>query len=102
MLAADEAYANIITHGHRGRPAEPVAVSAGLEQDAARIRFSYRGPAFDPSTAAQPDFDGSRSSGFGLYIISHAVDRAAYGAEGEFQTITLWKHLAAGDPSTAS
>lgn len=102
MLAADEAYANIIQHGHRGRPAEPIAVSADTQQDAALIRFSYRGPAFDPSEAAQPSFDGSRSSGFGLYIIRQSVDRVTYDGDGEFQTITLWKNLTVDGPRTAS
>lgn len=93
VLAADEAYANIIKHAHHGRPGEPVAVRAYAEGGAAAIRFSYRGAAFDPGTVPEPAFDGSRSSGFGLYIIKQSVDRVDYDGHGNVRTITLRKRL---------
>lgn len=102
VLAADEAYANIVKHAHQGRPGEPVAVGAYSEEGAAVIRFSYRGPAFDPSIAAEPAFDGSRSSGFGLYIIRNSVDRVDYDGHGEVRTITLQKRLTPRDCHAAS
>ena len=92
-LAADETYANIVKHGRPGMPGEPVAVSAYSEQGAAVVRFSYRGVAFDPATAAEPAFDGSRSGGFGLYIIRNSVDQVDYAGRGEIRLITLRKHL---------
>jgi serine phosphatase RsbU (regulator of sigma subunit)/anti-sigma regulatory factor (Ser/Thr protein kinase) len=102
VLAAGEAYANIVKHAHQGRPGQPVAVRAYSEQGAAVIRFSYRGRAFDPSAAAEPAFDGSRSGGFGLYIIRHSVDRVDYEGHGDIRTITLRKRLATEDRHVAS
>ena len=97
VLAADEAYANIVRHAHHGS-GDPVAVSAYSEDGAAVIRFSYRGPAFDPAAAPEPSFDGSRSGGFGLYIIKNSVNRVDYDGQGDARTITLRKRLTAEVP----
>jgi len=97
VLAADEAYANIVKHARQAGPDAPVAVSAFSERGVAVIRFSYRGAAFDPSSAPEPAFDGSRSSGFGLYIINNSVDQVDYDGHGEARTITLRKRLTPED-----
>lgn len=94
ILAADETYANIVKHGRPGTlSAEPVAVSAYSQDGEAVIRFAYRGVPFDPETADEPAFDGSRSGGFGLYIVRNSVDRVDYAGSGEIRTITLRKRL---------
>jgi len=97
VLAANEVFANIVEHACQGKAGEPVALSAHAERDAAVIRFSYKGEAFDPSTAAAPAFDGSRSGGFGLYIIRHSVDQVDYEGQGDVRSITLRKVLTPDD-----
>jgi anti-sigma regulatory factor (Ser/Thr protein kinase) len=42
------------------------------------VRLRYLGEAFDPSIAPPPSVDGSRDSGFGLYLITNSVDDVRY------------------------
>jgi sigma-B regulation protein RsbU (phosphoserine phosphatase) len=92
VLAANEVYANIVKHVHHGGRGE-IAVSTYAEGNAAVIRFSYRGQVFDPSSADEPAFDGSRSGGFGLYIARNCVDQVDYDGHGNCRSITLRKVL---------
>ena len=42
------------------------------------IRLRYLGAPFDPTTVPPPLFDGSRDSGFGVYLIAKSVDEVRY------------------------
>jgi anti-sigma regulatory factor (Ser/Thr protein kinase) len=42
------------------------------------IEFVDKGKGFNPETVPQPEFDGSREGGFGLYIVSQIVDDVVY------------------------
>ncbi len=42
------------------------------------MRLHHLGPSFDPSEVPLPAFDGSRESGFGIYLIAKSVDEVRY------------------------
>ncbi len=42
------------------------------------IQLHHFGDAFDPLTAPPPSLDGSRDSGFGVYIVARSVDEVRY------------------------
>jgi anti-sigma regulatory factor (Ser/Thr protein kinase) len=42
------------------------------------IRLHHLGDSFDPAAVPPPALDGSRESGFGLYIIRKCVDDVQY------------------------
>ena len=77
-LATNEAASNIIKHGSRGRAGGPIDLEAVAFPTRVLIRLGYAGDRFDPSTAAPPALDGSRESGFGLYLIERSVDAVRY------------------------
>ena len=77
-LAASEAAANIIKHAHAGKSNEKIMLRAEAYADRITLRFDYEGASFDPTSVEPPRFDGSRDGGFGLFLISEAVDEARY------------------------
>jgi anti-sigma regulatory factor (Ser/Thr protein kinase) len=77
-LAVTEAASNIMKHAYHGRTDRRIQVTADAFPDRIVIRLSHGGMAFDPKTVKPPAFDGSRESGFGVYIIAHAVDEVHY------------------------
>lgn len=80
-LCVNEAVANIIKHAYNGQPDHPIWVDA--QRTEGRIVFSlfHRGKAFDPRTVPPPSLDGSRDSGYGLYIIDQNMDEVTYTQE---------------------
>jgi|GEM_PF-455777 len=80
-LSVNEAVANIIKHAYGGEPGHPISIDA--QRSDGRIVFSlfHKGKAFDPDTAPPPLFDGSRDSGYGLYIINQNMDQVTYTQE---------------------
>ncbi len=77
-LAVSEAASNIIEHAYHGRADQRILVAAEAFPDHVGIRLHHFGDPFDPSMAAPPAFDGSRESGFGVYLIAHSVDDVRY------------------------
>jgi anti-sigma regulatory factor (Ser/Thr protein kinase) len=77
-LAVDEAASNIMEHAYHGREDQSIHVEAEAFPGRVEIQLHHFGNAFDPSTAPPPLFDGSRDSGFGVYIIAKSVDEVRY------------------------
>lgn len=79
-LAVDEAAANVVLHAYKGRAGLPieVAVAADADNDRVSISLFHQGEPFDPNAVAPPAFDGSRETGFGLYLIRQAVDELVF------------------------
>jgi anti-sigma regulatory factor (Ser/Thr protein kinase) len=77
-LALSEAASNIILHGYEGQQHKSIALT--IEADVGQVSLTLRhsGKPFDPETAAEPVFDGSKESGFGLYLIRQCVDDIQY------------------------
>lgn len=97
MLALDEAVANVIEHGYRGRSGE-VEVEAAVVDDGVELRVADDAPPFDPLEAAPPglddDLDHRRVGGLGIHLIRTLMDRAEYRREDGRNVLIL--HKAAG------
>lgn len=78
ILAASEAASNIITHAYRDAPAQEILIEVEVFAERICIRLRHTGKAFSPELLMPPLFDGSQTSGFGLYIIGQCMDRVDY------------------------
>jgi serine/threonine-protein kinase RsbW len=77
-LAVTEACSNIIKHAYRGRADQWIHLEAETFPAHVSIRLHHLGAAFDPSKVRPPTFDGSQTSGFGMYLIRQSVDEVRY------------------------
>ncbi|MGA8148338.1 MAG: SpoIIE family protein phosphatase [Gallionellaceae bacterium] len=77
-LAVNEAASNIMKHAYHGREDQWIHLEAEAFPDHLAIQLHHFGDAFDPSTAPPPPLDGSRDSGFGVYIIARSVNEVRY------------------------
>jgi serine/threonine-protein kinase RsbW len=73
-LAVNEALTNIIRHAYHGRADQRIQIEAEVFSDHVTVRLHHLGVSFDPRNALPPSFDGSRESGFGIYLINSSVD----------------------------
>jgi anti-sigma regulatory factor (Ser/Thr protein kinase) len=80
-LALTEAASNIILHGFEGQEPQSITMTVEVKHDVVGVTLQYPGRPFDPEAAAEPAFDGSRESGFGLYLIRKCVDEVRYGQD---------------------
>jgi sigma-B regulation protein RsbU (phosphoserine phosphatase) len=77
-LAVNEAASNIMKHAYHGRADQWIHLEAEAFPDQVSIRLHHLGDPFDPATVAPPALDGSRESGFGVYLITQSVDDVRY------------------------
>lgn len=77
-LAVDEAAANVILHAYEGKQGLPVEAVIDAEPASIAVCLYHEGRPFDPAAVRPPTFDGSRESGYGLYLIRQAVDEVAF------------------------
>jgi phosphoserine phosphatase RsbU/P len=93
-LAANEAASNIMKHAYHGRTDQRIELEADAYPDRVSIRLHHLGDSFDPATVPLPALDGSRESGFGLYLMAKTVDEVLYSRdERGWNCITLIKAL---------
>jgi len=77
-LAVTEAASNIMKHAYQGRTDQRIQIEAESFPDHVAVRLHHLGNSFDPSGVAPPAFDGSRESGFGVYLLTRSVDDVRY------------------------
>jgi anti-sigma regulatory factor (Ser/Thr protein kinase) len=65
-------------HAYRGRADQRIQLEADASPDRVSIRLHHLGDPFDPAAVSPPALDGSRESGFGVYLITHSVDEVRY------------------------
>ena len=93
-LAVNEAASNIMKHAYRGRADQRILLDADAFPDRVSIRLHHLGDSFDPAAVAPPALDGSRESGFGVYLITRSVDDVRYSRDERGRnSITLVKRL---------
>ena len=93
-LAITEATANVVKHASEADKPHDIAACCRLFADRIEIELSYEGEGFDRTAVPEPSFDGSRSGGFGLYIIDRTMDEVTYSqCEDGKQSIRLVKDL---------
>lgn len=92
VLAANEAFVNIVRHALDGRPEARVRLETVVDSARVEVSLVHDGPAFDPSGVAPPDFEGGRASGFGVYLIAASVDDVRYesGSRSQRVRLTTW------------
>ncbi len=78
VLAVNEAASNVMKHAYRGREDQRIDVTAWAFGDRIAVRLRHLGAPFDPSSVGMPSFDGSRDSGFGVFLIGKSVDVVRY------------------------
>jgi sigma-B regulation protein RsbU (phosphoserine phosphatase) len=74
-LAANETVSNIIKHAYHQRADQKILLEAQAYPDRVAIEFHYVGDRFREPEASLPAFDGSRDSGFGLFLVRSSVDQ---------------------------
>jgi len=83
QLAVDEAVANAIEHGYKGRPDGRVIVEATLGPDTLTVAVRHRGQAYDPLRQGATPLDQTiaerRLHGYGLHLMRRLVDELAFG-----------------------
>jgi sigma-B regulation protein RsbU (phosphoserine phosphatase) len=77
-LAVNEVASNIMKHAYHGRADQWIHLQAEAFPGQVLFQLHHLGDPFDPSAAPQPAFDGSRESGFGIYLITKSVDDVRY------------------------
>jgi sigma-B regulation protein RsbU (phosphoserine phosphatase) len=83
VQAVNEAVTNIIEHAYGGQSGRPIRLETEVTEDRTTVRIYDWGEAFDPAVIEPPAFDGSRESGFGVYIIAQSVDDVRYARDAQ-------------------
>ena len=93
-LAVNEAASNIMKHAYHGRADQRIQLEADAFPGRVSIRLHHLGDSFDPAAVSPPALDGSRESGFGIYLITKSVDDVRYSRDERGRNcITLVKVL---------
>jgi sigma-B regulation protein RsbU (phosphoserine phosphatase) len=77
-LAVTEACSNIVKHAYHGREDQWIRLEAEADAAGVSLRLHHLGDSFDPAKAPPATLDGSRETGFGLYLIAKSVDEVRY------------------------
>lgn len=77
-LAVNEAAANVVQHAYQEADGQEWSLEMEDYLDRWAVNITHHGSPFNPDHAEEPMFDGSKSSGFGVYIILNSVDEAHY------------------------
>jgi anti-sigma regulatory factor (Ser/Thr protein kinase) len=86
-LALTEAASNIILHSYADQLAKPITVTIEADDNQVSMTLRHTGNPFDPQAVAEPVFDGSKESGFGLYLIRQCVDEVQYRQDADGQNV---------------
>lgn len=78
VLAVNEAASNVMKHAYHGREDQRIEIAAEAFRDRVSIRLRHLGAPFDAAAVPPPCLDGSRESGFGVFLIAQSVDRVRY------------------------
>lgn len=93
-LAVNEAASNIMKHAYRGRADQWIQLDAEMLPGRVSIRLHHLGESFDPTAVPPPALDGSRESGFGVFLVTRSVDEVSYSRDDSGRNcITLVKIL---------
>ncbi|HKF64966.1 MAG TPA: ATP-binding protein, partial [Vicinamibacterales bacterium] len=77
-LAVNEAASNIMKHAYHGRHDQRIQLDGEAYSDHIAIRLHHLGDPFELGAAPPPMLDGSRESGFGIYLMTNSVSEVQY------------------------
>lgn len=94
-LAVNEAAANVIEHAYRGRADALLQIEAEAFDHQVRIRLWDTGEPFVPRDSIPPPiFDGSKDSGFGVFLMEQCFDRVEHSRDDMGRNcLSLVKHF---------
>ena len=81
LMATNEAAANIVVHGYRGRSGV-ITVEVTQKGDYLEVHLRHQSPPFDPTTVPPPDttlpLEQRPYGGMGIHLIRQLVDNVTY------------------------
>ncbi len=77
-LALQEAAVNVVLHAYRSQPGRPIYADLEIDDEKLALTLTHEGDDFDPAAVPAPDFDGSRTGGFGVHLIRETMDEVYY------------------------
>jgi serine/threonine-protein kinase RsbW len=86
-LALTEAASNIIRHSFEGQAQQSITLTVEGNDEQVSVTLLHAGKPFDPESAAEPAFDGSREGGFGLYLMGKCADEVHYGQDEQGRSV---------------
>ncbi len=93
-LAVSEAASNICRHAYKGECGRPIWLALSHSGPELEIRLSHVGDPPDLERVPDPIFDGTKESGFGIFIMRQCMDDVEYGFDcGKRPYVSLKKRL---------
>ena len=100
LLAVQEMVTNVLRHGVREDPSQPVQVGFVVSQRHVEVTIRDMGPEFNPldySTAHLDEReDHMQENGYGIYITKMVMDDLEYSREEGCNTVKMTKFVTAG------
>lgn len=94
-LAIGEAAANVMQHAYGGREDRPIRLEVKISDGVMDVALRHRGVMLARHEVPPPAFDGSRTGGFGVFIMEQCADEVHYTEESDgVACIRLIKRLA--------
>jgi anti-sigma regulatory factor (Ser/Thr protein kinase) len=97
QLALEEILVNVIKHGYRGRPGQPIDVEVTVRAGEVLLCVEDSGPPFNPLQAPPPDLTlpmaERQPGGLGIHLVKLMMDRVDYERAGAKNRLTLRKRL---------
>lgn len=78
QLALNEVVVNVIKHGYSGASERDIDGTFAMYADRIEFRIEHDGVPIDRDAVREPSFDGSRSGGFGVFIVDQVMDEVEY------------------------
>jgi len=100
VLAADEAFTNIIRHAYKGATEEKIVISIDLEADAFRLSFRDFGPALDVNCLKGRKLEDVKPGGLGLHLLEMVFEKVEYICCEPGTELRLRKRLPSKAPAT--
>src|SRR5262245_34583948 len=69
QLAIQEAAVNIVIHAYQREAGRPIYADLEVDDERLTLTLAHEGGDFDPGAVKPPDYDGSRTGGFGVQLI---------------------------------
>lgn len=102
VLAADEAFTNIIRHAYKNAHDERIIISIDLEADVFRLSFRDFGPALDVNCLKGRKLEDVKPGGLGLHLLEMVFEKVEYICCDPGTELVLRKRLPTGETAVAS
>ena len=95
ILALDEAFVNVVTHGYGQGGTESIELKMDRKDNGFEFALMDRAPLFDPLKAASPDLDGHAESGknhgLGIHLYTTIMNTTHAARPGGGNILTMFK-----------